>query len=281
MKKKHRSVLLAVSFCFLFLNSLPAVASPIVIKHFNSYNTTQGSILNDRLTNPNNFGPNGTVRDVSFMIEDISEITSDSISGADIFIAAFPYEGTQSINDSEARLLENFVANGGNLLVSSDANPISTSSANAIGSFFGSVNFGGGTDKSSINVSDKAKEDFPGITNGPFGKAHSFSWERNATARIESEGNSTIIDNFGMVSVIPSTATSGSVVFYADTDLLYVNMPSPYYLGDWDNLRLNVFSYFAENSRVNNPIPEPGTITLFGFGLLGLAGIGRRKAKHI
>jgi len=32
-----------------------------------------------------------------------------------------------------------------------------------------------------------------------------------------------------------------------------------------------------DNIRVGNPIPEPTTILLFGIGLLGMAGVGRRK----
>ena len=76
----------------------------------------------------------------------------------------------------------------------------------------------------------------------------------------------------------------GSVDYFAesyDPDIRRVSVAS------WEALQFNIrFTNFADNGPVSlslaaaAPVPEPGTITLIGVGLLGLAGASRKRFKR-
>lgn len=220
-----------------------------------------GANFRSFLLNPSNFGSGGVVSDVRFSsITDVSSITTSSLSDADIFILMFPYGSGWNINSTQAQTLKNFVEQGGSLIVTGDAD--NTYPA-VVGSLFGGVSFYNGWASTGGSVS--MQNSVAGVTTGPFGTVSSLSWGGNATTQITSAGNSTILDNWGMVSVIKPTGTSGSVVFYADTDA-FISLG--YYGASWQTLAGNVFAYSAHSAH--SAVPEMNTVLLIASGILAL-----------
>lgn len=278
MSKICNPILTAVCFLIFLLNSPLLFGTELTITHFSSSGHPGWGAFKHQLLDPGNFGPQGAEQGFSFNIEDVTEISAADFTNTDIFIAGFSADGDMTIGYLEAQLLKEFVTQGGSLIVVSDTGFSSLNSTNIIGSHFGSLLSVSGKSEASINVVNRKVA--PGITNGPFGDVNTLSWSTNNTGKIISAGDSTLIDDYGMLSVITPAGTSGAVVLYADADLFYSGGLSPGSLGDWDKLRLNVVSYSAQSSRANssnNPIPEPGTIVLFGAGLLWFSGVARKK----
>ncbi len=221
-----------------------------------------------KLLDPTYFGPTGIVNDVQFTINNVADITAENLADADIFVAMFPYGGA-NITTSQAQALKDFVDRGGSLIVSVDGSTVA--SGNTLGSLFGSVGFGGGSTGGSTTINNTTIA--PELTNGSFGTVSTLGWSSNATTQIITPGTSTKIDTFGMVSVIAPTASTGSVVFYADTDnFAYGGI---HYTGDWQKLALNLFSYSAHSTHTQ-AVPEPfsGVLMLLSLCVFwGLKGI--------
>lgn len=57
-----------------------------------------------------------------------------------------------------------------------------------------------------------------------------------------------------------------------------------YDITGWDIKAVNIVDYWGRDAQTQlvgqyNPVPEPATMILFGIGLLGIAGMGRKKTK--
>lgn len=176
-----------------------------------------------QLLSSSNFGTSGVVNDVTFTsVERVTSITAEMLNNTDIFVLSFVWGSGWSMTSSEALLVKNFVEQrGGSLILGSDCN---NTYANLLAQYY-NVEFYNGWASTGSTFSMTNRSVAPEITNGPFGTVNSISWSSNATSRIINAGSSTIIDSFGMISVLAPTSTSGSIIFYSDGELSLGSQP--------------------------------------------------------
>ncbi len=224
-----------------------------------------------QLLSSSNFGPSGIVNDVTFSsVDRVTSITEEMLNNTDIFVLSFVWGSGWSMTSNEALLVKNFVEQkGGSLILGSDCN---NNYASLLAQYYG-VEFYNGWASTGTTFSMTNRTVAPEITDGPFGVVNSVSWSSNATSQIINAGSSTVIDSFGMISVLAPTSTRGSIIFYSDGELSLGSQPGT---GDYEKLKLNLFAYSAHGVRtIATPtVPEPATLLLF---FLFLSAIGINK----
>ena len=147
----------------------------------------------------------------------------------------------------------------------------------------------------SPNVTGSVKQTLAGTSTAP-GTTYgiSFDWNRDYyidfdfinNVKVPDVGNlevlfgSTVIGSFDPFATAPGTfSASGLLALSASTDFS-LNFTTPSFDANiWNEDRIYVtnFSVTEQATIVPNPVPEPGTALLFGFGFIGLIGVAQRK----
>ncbi len=258
-------VLLLLFFSISAANALPYRVS--VYKPSTAYYEFPES-YRQQLLSTSNFGPSGIVKDVQFSsVNYVNSITADMLANTDVLMLGFVWGSGWTITASQALLVKNFVSQGGSLILAGDCD---NTYANLVAQYYGVEFYNGWANNGSGSYTISNRSIAPELTNGPFGTISSVSWSSNATTRIIQTGTSTMIDSYGMLSVIAPTTTSGAVVFYADGEMALGSQAGS---GDYEKLKLNIFSYAAHSSHVS--VPEPATF--LSLILAGMAAIFLKK----
>ena len=247
MKKAKQFILFQCVLSSLFLCSIAVTVNAATISIWG--NNNNASITN--FLNANGH----TATDFGF-----SAPTAAQLSGSDVAIG-LPANGNSAV--------ENFVTNGGLLITEWSASAWALNTANLLDA----------TDSSGVPVATGTDITFTsdGITSGlnngltnPFSDSIRTEFFRNFTGI--GAGVDILATRPGDIPAILGGASGlGSTLIigydWADT----FNSSS-----DSATLLLNAINYSSSAPGLN-PIPEPTTMVLFGIGLLGLAGVSRKK----
>lgn len=172
----------------------------------------------------------------------------------------------ESFVNSNRSALENYVANGGALLL------------NAARWSYGDLNLGFGvTLRAGGSGYGYATTAAQPIVNGPNGSAGT-SWTGNNFSHDYLTGagmNTLIIDAYNRTILSDMNYGAGYVMFGGLTTPNFHN-PDP----QADNLRANMLDYAALQGGQPVPTPEPGTLMLLGSGALSLVAKARRRKKQ-
>lgn len=209
--------------------------------------TLNGSRMTDtraKLLNTSHFGAAGVVGRPIVIEDSAATITAGVLSGVEIVFIGYLADGhANAFSNSELNALENFVENGGALLVTCDA-----SNYDAVCARFGYPIVGGG---GYLQSASGAGFNHPALV-GPFGAARqvaaqgsigNFANSVDATVLLRSDSSSAPI-------ALADFVGSGRVVALGDVDLISndtLSDNSGLYNPN-DALLLNVFAWLAEES---------------------------------
>jgi hypothetical protein len=204
-------------------------------------------------------GAGATITDVA-----IGSFSAANLAGIDILYVGLVNNGFSAAQVTD---INNYVAGGGGLVAVGTERACCFGPAwEEIANSFGLFGLGGDR-----NVKASAADPASPIVNGPFGVANTytpaatgaFNAALPAGANIVWEG---VDDN----PVIVTLDVTGRAFFFADTNFMENG-----FIAGGDNAIIwgNAFAFTGQV----NPTPEPGTLALLGFAVLGVALARRRR----
>lgn len=194
-------------------------------------------------------------------ISTITNLTSTSLSGVDVFYTSLLNTSTGILSASEQTSLVDWVSGGGTLFAAGDI----SSWFPAYNSFLNPFGLGIGPSASVTNGTATVVDFANPITNGPNGLVNTFDY---ATAGLYAPGPYNTLATVGSDAIlIQMDFGLGQIVAIGDHNLF-----TDTYIGtNESNLFFNVLD------SASTSVPEPSTILLFSLGLLGLTVTKRKK----
>ncbi len=243
----------------------PAAAAPLV------YMTGAG---NPWSVPTDNAGSNDSAMDTAFGAGNWSKYNGFTMGafGADtefMFIDGSDRNANafSSFLSSNQAAIQNYVAGGGRLFLNAAPNQGSTF-AMGFGVTLNYPDFTG-AGQAGATAAGTASGIFSGISS-----TYNGGWFSHAS--VSGAGLTSFMDNQNGKSVFAGMNFGQGYAAFGGMTLPYYHTPK----GDAYALRAHMLEFVAEQGSAAADVPEPASIFLFGIGLLGAAGVSRRKRKQ-